>query len=138
MGRFTPRPVRVLTVDAHAVFRRAASELIAATDGFEQIGEATSGPEALEIAAATVPDLVLIDLRLPGMDGIETARRLRAEVPEAVLVLTSLNAPSDVPVPEEAGASLHVRKQDLSVRTLTEVWGRGHRSPAAGGAGARR
>ena len=112
-------PVTVLAVDDQPVFLRAAHALIAATPGFQQVGEATSGREALEKAAALRPDLVLLDVRMPEMDGIETAQRLADVAGGAVVVLISLEA-----VPELPGASVagHVRKQDLSVRTLQDVW----------------
>jgi CheY-like chemotaxis protein len=113
------RPVTVLAVDDQPVFLRAAHDLIDATPGFEQVGEATSGPEALEKAAELRPDLVLLDVRMPGMDGIETARRLADTCDGAVVVLISLEA-----VPELAAmcGAAHMRKQDLSVRTLHQVW----------------
>jgi two-component system, NarL family, invasion response regulator UvrY len=112
--------VTVLTVDDQAVFRRAVGDLIAATPGFEEIGQAASGAEALELAGALHPDLVLLDVRMDDMDGIETARRLEASGCEAVLVLISLN---DVPEAATArGVAAHVRKQELSTRTLRELW----------------
>jgi DNA-binding NarL/FixJ family response regulator len=112
--------VTVLTVDDQAVFRRAVGDLIAATPGFEEVGQASSGAEALELADALHPDLVLLDVRMDDMDGIETAQRLQASGCEAVLVLISLNE-----VPEAASASgvaTYVRKQELSARTLRELW----------------
>ena len=112
-------PVTVLAVDDQPVFLRAARDLIAATPGFEQVGEACSGPEALEKAAALRPDLVLLDVRMPGMDGIETARRLADADGEAVVVLISLDAVPEVP---PASVATHVRKQDLSVRALQAIW----------------
>ena len=114
-----PPPVTVLAVDDQPVFLRAAHDLIAATPGFEQVGEACSGPEALEKAAALRPDLVLLDVRMPGMDGIETARRLADADGEAVVVLISLDAVPEVP---PASVATHVRKQDLSVRALQAIW----------------
>jgi two-component system invasion response regulator UvrY len=112
--------VTVLTVDDQAVFRRAVGDLIAATPGFEEVGQAASGAEALELADALRPDLVLLDVRMDDMDGIETARRLRASGCEAVLVLISLNE-----VPEAGsvtGVAALVRKQELSARTLRDLW----------------
>ena len=112
--------VTVLTVDDQAVFRRAVGDLIAATPGFEEVGQASSGAEALELADALRPDLVLLDVRMDDMDGIETAARLQASGCGAVLVLISLNE-----VPEAAaagGIAAHVRKQELSSRTLRELW----------------
>jgi DNA-binding NarL/FixJ family response regulator len=114
--------VTVLTVDDQAVFRRAVGDLIDATPGFEEVGQAASGAEALELADVLHPDLVLLDMRMHGMDGLETARRLLASHSEAVVVLISLN---DVPEAASAiasGVAAHVRKQDLSTRTLRELW----------------
>lgn len=113
-------PVCVLAVDDQAIFRRALRELIAATPGFEQVGEAASGPEAIAQAEELDPDLVLLDVRMPGMDGVETARRLAAEHPRAVVVLISLEAVGEPRA--GTGAAAHVRKQDLSTRTLRHVW----------------
>ena len=117
------RPVRVLAVDDQAVFRRTARSLIAATPGFEQVGEAASGPEALELASELRPDLLLVDVRMPGMDGLETARRLSEVDPSAVIVLISLDPVPELPASiESVGARAHLRKQELSTRTLRAVW----------------
>ena len=75
-------PVDVLTIDDSDRFLRAAHELISATPGFRPVGEAASGLEGLEAAERLRPDLVLIDVRMPIMDGIETARRLSAARPD--------------------------------------------------------
>jgi two-component system nitrate/nitrite response regulator NarL len=115
-------PVKVLTVDDQAVFRRAANDLIAATPGFEQVGQAASGAEALELAQALHPDLVLLDVRMKGMDGLETARRLTASEPGTVVVLISLNDAPEAASALAGGVAAHVRKQDLSTRKLRELW----------------
>jgi len=114
------RPVRVLTIDDHEVFRRATRTLIEAMPGFEQAGEAASGPEGLELAAQLRPDLVLVEMRMPRMDGVETARRMAEVVPGATIVLLSLEARANLP--EDASTALHMRKQDLSTRSLHELW----------------
>jgi DNA-binding NarL/FixJ family response regulator len=114
--------VTVLTVDDQAVFRRAVGDLIAATPGFEELGQAASGAEALELADALQPDLVLLDVRMDGMDGIETARRLLASGCGAVVVLISLNDVPEVATAIASGVAAHVRKQDLSTRTLRKLW----------------
>ena len=111
--------VTVLAVDDQAVFRRAMASLIEATPGFEQVGEAASGSEALALAAELRPDLVLLDVRMPGMDGFETARRVAEVDARIAVVLTSLDA---VPPPGAAPAAVFVRKQDLSVHKLHELW----------------
>jgi two-component system invasion response regulator UvrY len=125
-------PVTVLAVDDQEVFRRTARELIAAADGFEQVGEASSGPEALRVAAAVRPDLILVDVRMPGMDGIETARRLHDDLPECLVVLISLEHGPDLPAALAAsGAVLHLPKQELSIRALRDLWRRHGRQSAA-------
>jgi len=114
--------VAVLVVDDQPVFLRAARELIAATPGFDTIGEAMSGNAALEMASRLRPDVVLLDVRMPGMDGIETARRLADLVPDAFVVLISLESSADLQAVVPPGVHAHVRKQDLSVRTLPALW----------------
>jgi DNA-binding NarL/FixJ family response regulator len=115
--------VAVLTVDDQPVFRRAIASLIDAAPEFEQVGEAASGAEALALAADLRPDLVLLDVRMPGMDGLETARRLAGADPRPAVVLISID---EVPDAEAAlassGAAAYVRKQDLSTRKLHELW----------------
>lgn len=116
-------PVTVLAVDDQAVFRRAIASLIEATPGFEQVGEASSGSEALALAADVHPDLVLLDVRMPGMDGVETAARLADVDPRIAVVLISLNeVPELEAAPASAGAAACLRKQELSTRRLRELW----------------
>ena len=112
----------MLTVDDQAVFRRAVGDLIAATPGFEEVGQAASGAEALELCEALHPDLVLLDVRMDEMDGLETARRLLASDCEPVVVLISLNEVPEVASAIASGVAAHVRKQHLSPRTLRELW----------------
>lgn len=115
--------VTVLAVDDQAVFRHTVRELIAATDEFQQVAEANSGEQALRLAAELHPDLVLVDVRMPGMDGIETARRLHDQDRGAVVVLVSLEALVDLPAAvAQSGVAAHIRKQDLSPRTLRRLW----------------
>jgi two-component system, NarL family, invasion response regulator UvrY len=119
------RPVTVLTVDDQRVFRRAARKLVAATAGFQQVGEADCGERGLELAGELQPDIVLVNVRLPGMDGIETARRLAEAHPHAVVVLVSVEEVAELP-----SAVKHLRKQDLSTLVLRELW-QAHGSRAA-------
>jgi DNA-binding NarL/FixJ family response regulator len=115
--------VTVLAVDDQEVFRRTARRLLAAAPGFELVGEAASGPEALRRAAELRPDLVLLDVRMPGMDGIETARRLALAGGAAVVVLISLEELPELPGPlASVGAAAFLRKQELSVATLGQTW----------------
>ena len=117
------KPIGVLAVDDQPVFRRAMANLIEATPGFEQVGEACSGSEALALAGRLHPDLVLLDVRMPGMDGIETARRLAAADEHIAIVLVSLDpVPEIEAAPASTGAVAYVRKQELSTRRLHELW----------------
>jgi two-component system invasion response regulator UvrY len=115
--------VRVLTVDDQELFRRVAADVIAATPGFEVVGEATSGEEGLEAVERLAPQLVLMDIRMPGLDGIEVARRLTVSHPEAVVLLISIEDPADFPsaVPL-TGLVPMVRKQDFGPRLLRRLW----------------
>jgi DNA-binding NarL/FixJ family response regulator len=129
----TDRPdaarVTVLAVDDQPIFLRAARQLIADTPGFEQVGEATSGREAVAMAAALHPDLALLDVRMPEMDGIETARRIVALDPRVVVVLVSLEETPELPASlPRVGEAVHLRKQDLSARALREIWTKHGRS----------
>ena len=115
--------VGVLVVDDQAHFRRAALDVVRATPGFEALGQAASGEEALALAADLRPELILLDVRMPGMDGIEAARRLRAEHPAGVIVLISIDDPSELP--DEAGscgATALIRKQDFGSLALRRLW----------------
>jgi two-component system invasion response regulator UvrY len=116
--------VAVVTVDDQAVFRSVAREVVEATPGFEPAGEAASGEEALQLVEAVRPQLALVDVRMPGMDGVETARRLSAAHPKLVIVLISLEDPKSIPSnAAESGAVTFVRKQDFKPALLRSLWG---------------
>jgi DNA-binding NarL/FixJ family response regulator len=115
--------VTVVTVDDQAVFRAAARDVIEATPGFEPAGEACSCEEALEVIDRVGPRLVLVDVRMPDIDGIETAMRIRDSHPDAVVVLISIEEISGLPsTATESGAAALVRKQDFGPAMLRELW----------------
>ena len=115
--------VGVLVVDDQATFRRVAREVVAATPGFEPLGEAASGEEALALAANLRPELILLDVRMPVMDGIETARRLSTEHPGAVIVLISIDYSSELPDEVgSCGAKALIWKRDFGSRALRRLW----------------
>jgi DNA-binding NarL/FixJ family response regulator len=114
--------VRVLTVDDQPLFRGIARDVIEATPGFEVAGEACSGEEALEAVDRLAPELVLLDVRMPGIGGLETARRLIASHPETTVVLISIEESVDVPSAAQLDDVPLVRKQDFGPRLLRRLW----------------
>lgn len=114
--------VRVVTVDDQAVFQRAAQVVIEASPGFELAGQAASGEEGLAAVEQLRPDLVLLDVRMPGMDGVETARRLAAGRPEVVVVLITVKEPAEAPGASTCGAARVVSKRQFSPALLRELW----------------
>jgi len=123
----TTPPVRVLTVDDQEVFRLVAREVSEATPGFESIGDASGGEEALWAVKRLEPEMVLLDVRMPGLDGVEVARRLRATNPATLVVLISVEEPMDIPSAAQLADTIPlVRKQDLRPRLLRRLW-REHR-----------
>ena len=99
-----------MVVDDQPVFKEAARAVIEATADFAWVGEAASGQQALAVAADVDPDLVLLDVRMPDLDGFETAARLHAAHPRTVVVLISAESPPDHPRGGE-DRSLRVRRQ---------------------------
>ena len=114
--------MRVLTIDDQAVFRALAREVINATPGFASIGEAADGSSGIEEVERLEPDLVLLDVRMPGLGGIEVARRLTEMHPEVVVVLISIEERIDVPSAAQLDTVPLVRKQDFGPRLLRRLW----------------
>jgi DNA-binding NarL/FixJ family response regulator len=119
----SPRDVGVLIVDDQPFFRSAAREVVGALPGFHAVAEASSGPEAVAAVGELHPELVLLDVRMPGMDGIEAARRIKAGHPRTVVVLISIEDGGGVPsTARTCGAAALVRKQDFGPSLLRELW----------------
>ncbi len=115
--------VGVLIVDDSAPFRRAARDVVAATPGFVAIGEAASGEEALRAMEELDPSLVLLDVTMGGIDGIETARRITTSYPGPTVVLVSVSDPSRLPSKVNGcGAVALVDKRDLRPGLLADLW----------------
>jgi DNA-binding NarL/FixJ family response regulator len=118
-------PLTVLIVDDHPVVRQGLRVLLEVHDGIEVAGEAADGEAALALAAALDPDVILLDLKLPGLDGVAVLTELRARgVGSRVLVLTSTNDPAQVSRAVRAGASGFLYKDvdpDALIRAIRAV-----------------
>jgi DNA-binding NarL/FixJ family response regulator len=115
--------VRVLIVDDQEPFRLAARMVVDATDGFEVVGEAESGEDSVTMAAQLVPDLVLMDVNLPGIDGLEATRRiLAAERPPVVLLLSTYEEEEYAPRAAECGAAAYIPKAVFGPDRLEVAW----------------
>ena len=89
--------------------------------GLEVVGEAATGEEALEAAGRLRPQLVLMDIRMPGMNGFEATRELTTRHPDTVVVLVSVDG-RDADAVRSSGAAAVVRKQELSAQALSDAW----------------
>jgi DNA-binding NarL/FixJ family response regulator len=115
--------VRVLVVDDQAPFRRAMRSVVEETDGFEVVGEVESGEDSLEAAARLSPDLVLMDVNLPGIDGLEATRRLLAgDAPPVVLLLSTYDDEAGEGFVAESGAAGYVTKSAFGPDRLADAW----------------
>jgi DNA-binding NarL/FixJ family response regulator len=113
--------VRVLIVDDQEPFRRAMGAVVQETEGFVVVGSATSGEESLEAAAELRPQLVLMDVNLPGIDGIEATRLLTAGPEPPVVVLLSTYDEDQFDL-AGCGASAYVAKAAFGPDRLSEAW----------------
>jgi len=84
-------PIRVLLVDDHALFRSGVAGLLRGRPDFEVVGEAHNGDEALEKAKELMPDLILMDIYMPGMSGVEATRRIKQVLPYVKIVMLTVS-----------------------------------------------
>jgi two-component system, NarL family, invasion response regulator UvrY len=119
----TSRSVPVLIVDDQAFFRSAARAVLAVTPGFAAVGEAGSGEEAVARTDELAPALVLMDIHLPGISGIEATRRIRATHPGTAVLLLSTYRVEDLPAEaRDCGAIGYLHKEDFEPEVLERIW----------------
>ncbi len=117
--------VAVIAVDDQPFFLGVARDVVRATPGFRWAGQAESGEEAVEAVDHLHPDLVLLDVRMPGIGGIEAARRISGEHPDVVVVLISVDDRQNIGEAAAAsGAAELIGKQRFGPTMLRELWAR--------------
>ena len=119
------KPLRVLIADDHRLFAEALEAILATDERIEVVGQASDGEQAVELARKLGPDVVLMDVSMPVLDGFEATREIRSAGEEVrVLMLTGSNSRDDVDRSREAGASGYVTKDRIAselIATIVEV-----------------
>jgi CheY-like chemotaxis protein len=115
-------PGRVLAVDDSEIFLRVAASVISDTTGLRLVGAVGSGEEAIRLLPELQPDLVLVDLNMPGMDGIETTRIIRRDEPRTVVIVISAELDGMSDVARAAGAAATLDKRDVLPAALDALW----------------
>ncbi len=116
-------PVRVLIVDDQPPFREAARMVVEMSEGFEVAGEAENGEVAVDMAEELSPDLVLMDVQMPGVDGLEATRRIMNSPDPPKILVMSTHESGDYSGPAEAaGAIGFVPKSEFGMSVLAAVW----------------
>lgn len=115
--------VQVLVVDDQAPFRAAARAVIARVPGFELVAEATSGEEAVDLVDKVRPGVVLMDINMGVMDGLEATKLITTAHPETMVILVSTYTEADIPsTARRCGAAAYVNKDELSPRVIRRIW----------------
>ncbi|HET6868140.1 MAG TPA: response regulator transcription factor [Solirubrobacteraceae bacterium] len=113
----------MLAVDDHVAFLALLGQVLRASDELELLAEADSGERAIELVEELQPDVVLMDVRLPGMDGIQAAKLIKTNHPSTLVLLNSTTPPEELP--PQAGdvrADAIVWKSELDPKRLDEIW----------------
>lgn len=104
-------PIRVVLVDDHGIVREGLRQVLASDAAFEVVGEASNGEQALEVAARLLPDVILLDITMPGDSGLVVAQKLRARVPSARVLMLSVHDDAEYVLESvRAGAHGYLRK----------------------------
>jgi two-component system invasion response regulator UvrY len=122
-GTVVNHPVRVWVVDDQASFRMASAATLDVMDDFVMAGQCETGESALERLRGDGADIVLMDIHMPGMGGIEAARQIHAEHPEVIVVLMSTYDADDLPAAAaDCGAATYLHKERLCPDVLSRIW----------------
>lgn len=117
-----PPKIRVLIADDHRLFAEALEAILAAEPEIEVVGRARDGEEAVEQALTLKPDVILMDIAMPGVDGVEATKRIRKKDRKAcVLMLTGSNSRTDVARAREAGAAGYVTKDRIAAQLIEAI-----------------
>ncbi|MEQ9398951.1 MAG: response regulator transcription factor [Longimicrobiales bacterium] len=117
-----PEPIRVLLADDHAMFRAGIRALLEASGGFEVVGEAASGDEALELVRELKPDVVVMDLSMPGSNGLDATRRLAGYSGDIRVLVLTVHAEEEYLVPVvEAGAHGYLTKTSADTDLIEAI-----------------
>jgi DNA-binding NarL/FixJ family response regulator len=115
--------IRVMIVDDQVPFRRAAQAVVESTDAFVVVGALETAEDCLAAVEDLKPDLILMDVNLPGIDGMTASRRLRAEHPDVVVILlSSYDEAEFADLTNDCGAAAYVPKSAFGPDRLEEVW----------------
>jgi DNA-binding NarL/FixJ family response regulator len=114
--------IKVLIADDHRLFAEALAAILATDDRFEVVGQAHDGEKAVELATAEKPDVVLMDLQMPKLDGVEAAKRIKKRRKSAqVLMLTGSSSSADIARAREAGVAGYVTKDRIAAELLDSI-----------------
>jgi two-component system nitrate/nitrite response regulator NarL len=117
-----PSKIRVLIADDHGLFADALDAILASEPGIEVVGRASNGEEAVDQALALEPDVILMDIAMPVVDGVEATKRIRMKQREAcVLMLTGSNSRTDVARARDAGAAAYVTKDRIAAQLIEAI-----------------
>jgi DNA-binding NarL/FixJ family response regulator len=118
----SPDRIRILIADDHRLFGQALEAILATDDRLEVTGNAADGAEALRIALATEPDVILMDIAMPIMDGFQATKEIRQHLPHArVLMLTGSDARVDVDRARDSGAVGYVTKDRIAAELIEAI-----------------
>ena len=118
-----PRGIRVLIADDHRLFSEALEAVLSADGRVEVLAQAADGAEAVKLALELEPDVILMDISMPVMDGFQATRQIRKQQPHAsILVLTGSDSRSDVDRAREAGAAGYVTKDRIAAELIEAIF----------------